>query len=92
MRKSIQNVDVIVHKLEPALIRATNYRLKVVREKQGKRKKIVERQKTKAMIAKCQRVRRRIGLSSEKKENDESNTGDETDPNQAGNIKNPLQL
>ncbi len=44
------------------------------------------------MVAKCQRARRGISLSNEEEENYESNTGDETDPDQVDNDKNPLQL
>ena len=75
-----------------ALIYATNHRLKLVREKQWKREEIVERQKTEIMAARCQRARRGICLSSEEEENYKSDTRDETDPDQAGNDKNPLQL
>ena len=32
MKKGIQNVDAVARKLRPALIRATNHRLKVARE------------------------------------------------------------
>ena len=53
---------------------------------------MVKRRKTKAMAARCQRARREISLSREKEENYESDTGDETDPDQAGNDKNLLQL
>ena len=74
------------------MIRATNHRLEVAREKEQKREEIVERRKTKAMAAKCQRTRERISLSSEEKKNYESDTGDETNPDQASNNKNPLQL
>ena len=42
---------------------------------------MVKRGKTKAIIVKCQKTRRRISLSNEEKENYESNTKDETDPN-----------
>ena len=43
MEKNIQNVDVIVCKLRPVLIRATNYKLKVVKENQQKKERIQER-------------------------------------------------
>ena len=52
----------------------------------------MKRQKTEAMAAKCQKARRGISLSSEREENYKSDTKDETDPDQAGNDKNLLQL
>ena len=92
MKKDIRNTDVIPGKLRPALIRATNHRLKVAREEQRKREEIVEKRKIKTMTARCQRAREGINSSSKKEENYESNTGDKTDPDQAGNDKNSLQL
>ena len=74
------------------MIRATNERLEVARKKRQKKEKIVEKQKIEAMATRCQRGRGRISLSSEEKENYESDTGDKTDPNQVGNDKNLLQL
>ncbi len=53
---------------------------------------MIKRQKTEAIAAKCQRVRGEISLSSEEEENYESDTGDETDPDQADNNKNLLQF
>ncbi len=53
---------------------------------------MVERRKTEAMAAKRRRARGGISLSSEEEENYESDTGDETDPDQADDNKNPLQL
>ncbi len=44
------------------------------------------------MATKRQKARGGISLSSEEKENYESDTGDETDPDQVDNDKNPLQL
>ena len=44
------------------------------------------------MAAKRQRAKGGISLSSEKKENYESDIGDETDTDQANNNENPLQL
>ena len=92
MKKSIQNADAVACKLRPALIKATNHSLKVTRKKQRKSEEMMERQKTKAIAARRQRTRRRISLSSEKEENYESDIRDKTDPDQAGNDKNPLQL
>ena len=67
MEKGIQNADAIACKLRSASIRVTNYRLEVIRKKQRKRKEMIEKWKIKAIAAKCQRVKRRISLSSEKK-------------------------
>ena len=53
---------------------------------------MVEKQKTKAMATKRQRAREEISWSSKKEENYESDTRNKTDPNQASNNKNPLQL
>ena len=53
---------------------------------------MVERQKIEAMAARCQRARGGISLSSKEEENYESDTGDKTDSDPAGNDKNPLQL
>ena len=74
------------------MIRVTNHRLEVVREKQWKWKEMVEKRKTKAIAARRQRIRGGISLSSEKKENYERDIKDKTDPDQIGNDKNPLQL
>ncbi len=52
----------------------------------------MERWKTEAMVAKCQRARGGINSSSREEENYESNTRDKTDPDQAGDDENPLQL
>ena len=51
---------------------------------------MMEKRKTKAMAAKHRKDRREISLSSEEKGNYESNTKDDTDPDQADN-KYPLQ-
>ena len=53
---------------------------------------MVERRKTEAMAAKHQRVRGGRSLSSEEEEIYESDTGDETDPDQANNDKSLLQF
>ena len=92
MEKGIQNIDVVVHKVWLTLIKATNHKWEVAREKQQKRKEMVEKRKIKAMVVRRQRVRGGISLSSEKKENYESDTRQKTDPDQAGNNKNLLQL
>ncbi len=53
---------------------------------------MVDKQKIEAIFAKRRKARGGISLSNEEKENYESDTRDETDPNQAGNDKNPIQL
>ncbi len=53
---------------------------------------MIERRKTEAMAARGQRARRGISLSNKEEEKYESNTRDETDPNQIGNDENLLQL
>ena len=53
---------------------------------------MVEKEKTKAMAARRQKAKRGISLSNEEEENYENDTGDETDPDQANNDKNLLQL
>ena len=92
IEKGIQNADVVAHKLRPASIKATNHRLEVAREEQWKKEEMVEKQKTEAMAVRRQRARRGISLSSKEEENYESDTRDKTDPDQAGDDKNPLQL
>ncbi len=52
----------------------------------------MKKQKIKAMSMKCQRARGRICLFSEEEKNYKSDTGDKTDPDEADNNKNPLQL
>ena len=91
MDKGIKNANTSACKLGSALIKTTNYRLKVAREERRKKEKIVERRKTKAIIAKCQRAKGGISLSSEEKESYESDSKDEIDLDQA-NDKYPLQL
>ena len=53
---------------------------------------MVESQKTEAMVARCQRARGGINLSSEEEKNYESDTRDETNPDQVNIDKNLLQL
>ena len=72
------------------MTKATNHRLKVAREKGQKREEIVKKQKIKAMVAKCQKARGGIGLSSKKEGNYENDTRNKTDPDQV-NDKYPLQ-
>ena len=89
MEKSIRNTDAVAHKLGPTLIRAINNRLEAVKEEKQKREEMMERRKAEAIAAKRRRARRGISLSSE--EEDESDIGDDTDPDQA-NDKYLLQL
>ena len=88
MEKSIRNADVITRKLKLASTRATNDRLEAAKKKKQKKEEMIERRKAKAMAAKQRRVRGEMSLSSEKE--DKSDTGDNTDPDQADN-KYPLQ-
>lgn len=74
MKKDIKNVDIVVRKLLPALIRAINHKLEVIRKK---------RQKMEVVVVKCQKVKGRISLSNEEKENYKSNTWDEINHDQA---------
>ena len=53
---------------------------------------MVERWKTEAMAMRCQRARKGISLFIEEEENHENNIEDKTDPDQASNDKNLLQL
>ena len=89
MEKGIRNADTIARKLGPASTRTTNDRLEAVRKKRRKKEEMMERRKAEAMAAKRHRARGGISLSS--KEEDESDTGDDTDPDQA-NDKYPFQL
>ena len=89
MKKSIKNADAVAYKLRPVSTRATNNRLEATREEKWKIEEMIKRRKAEVMAAKRCRARRRIILSSEKK--DKNDTGDDTDPDQA-NDKYPLQL
>ena len=89
MEKDIKNADAVARKLGPASIRATNDRLEAAREERRKREEMMERRKAEPMAAKRRRARGEISLSGEKK--DESDTRDDTDPDQA-NDKYLLQL
>ena len=81
MEKDIRNTDTVAHKLRPASTRATNDKLKAAKEERQKRKEMIERQKAKAMVAKW--CKARGGISSSSKKEDESDTGDDTDLDQA---------
>ncbi len=88
IEKGIKNANAVIRKLEPASTRATNQRLEVAGVERRKREEMMERRKIEVMVAKCQRAKKEISLSSEEEENYESNTGDETDLNQADGDKN----
>ena len=89
MEKGIRNADVVARKLGPGSIRATNDRLEAVREERQNREEMIERRKAEAIAAK--RRRARGGFSSSSEEENESDTGDDTHPDQA-NDEYPLQL
>ena len=78
MEKGTRNADAVTHKLESASTRATNDRLKTVREDRRKKEEIIEKRKAEALAAKRRRARGRISLFSE--EEDKNDTGDDTDP------------
>ncbi len=92
MKKDRKNLNVVTCKLEPALTRGTNPRLEVSREERQKREKMVERRKIEAMVAKYQKSKERISLSSKEEKNYESNTRDKTDQDQDNNDENSLEL
>ena len=89
IEKGIRNADTIARKLGPASTRATNNRLEVARKARRKKEEIKERRKAEAIAEKRRRARGGMSLSSEKE--DESNTKNDTDPDQAED-KYPLQL
>lgn len=82
MEKSKKNTYAVACKLRRALIRVTNHRLEVLREKKRKSKEIVKRQKTKAIAIKHQRPRQEISIFSDKKGNDKNDIRDEIDLDQ----------
>ena len=63
------------------MIKATNHKFEVTKKEKRKREEIVKRRKTEAIITKRCKNREEISLSSEKEENYDSNTVDDTDPN-----------
>ena len=91
IEKSTQNTDVIAYKFRPALIRATNHKLKDAKKEKQKTEEIVERRKTEVLAAKHCRARKGISLSSTENGNYENDIEDDTDPDQADD-KYPLQL
>lgn len=85
IERDIKNVDVVACKLELTLTRVTNYRLEITGKENQKKEEMIKKWKTEAITVKCQRVRESICLFSEEKENFDSDTEDEIDPNQADN-------
>ena len=81
MEKGIKNANAFTCKLELALTRAFNERLKVTKKKRQKKEKTMEKWKTEAMAVRRQRAKRAISLFREKQENYESDTKDKMDPN-----------
>lgn len=59
------------------LIKVTNHRLEVIKEKGQTKEEMVEKRKTEAIVAKQHRAREEINLYS--KEKDESDTKDDID-------------
>ena len=53
---------------------------------------MVQKRKTEAMAAKCQRAKGGMSLSNKEEENYERDTKDKTNSDQAGNNKNQLQF
>ena len=53
---------------------------------------MMKKRKTETMAARRQRARGGISLSNEEEKNYKSDTENETNPDQAGNNKNPLQF
>ena len=91
IHKGIENADIVVHKPGTALTKATNHRLEVARKMRQKRDEMMERRKIEAMSARRQRARRRISFFSKEERSYKSDTGDETDLDQADN-KYPLSF
>ena len=89
MEKDIKNADAVARKLGPASTRTINNRFEAVREKRRKKEEMMERRKAEAMAAKQRRARKQISFSS--KEEDKSDTGDDTDLDQV-NDEYLLQL
>lgn len=83
MTKSIKNVNAVTSKLKLALTRTTNHKLEMAQKKQRKGEEMVERWKGEAMAAKCCKDKRGFSLSSGEEKNHESDTENDTDPDQA---------
>lgn len=89
IEKGIKNTNAITYKLELALTKITNYRFEVAREEKQKKEEILKKQRTKAIVAKRQRIKKEISLSNKEEENYKSDIRDKTDSNQA-NDEYPL--
>lgn len=53
IEKDIRNTDAVIRKLRSILIYTTNYRLEVAREEKRKKEDMIEKRKSKVMVAKC---------------------------------------
>lgn len=82
MAKGIKNANAVTYKLKLASIKIINHRLKIVKKEQCKRKKMIKKQKTETMIAKCCKDGRKISLSRKKERNHRSDIRDNTNPDQ----------
>ena len=80
IEKNIRNADAIACKLGPSLTRTTNNRLEVFIVKRQKKEEMKKKQKAKAMTVK--RCRARGGMGSFIKKEDESDSGNDTNPDQ----------
>lgn len=76
MEKDLQNAVVIVYKHKRALIKVINQRLEIAKEKIWK---------VDAIGTKRCKAKKRIGLFGKEEGNNESDIGDEIDPNQFNN-------
>lgn len=79
MKKDIKDMDTFAYRIRPALTKAINDKLEVVRERKWKREEIMEKRKAKAIAAKQCKARGEISLSNRKK--NESDIGDDMDLN-----------
>ena len=82
-KKGIKNADTVACKLGPASTRATDDKLDAAKEKKRKKEEMIERWKAEAIAVKQYRARGRMSLFSE--EEDESDTKNDTNPNQTNN-------
>lgn len=83
IKKSISNVDTVICKLKPILIKVTNLKLENARKK-SKKKKIREKPKIKAITVKYYKTQKRINLFNIKK-NYKNIIKDKIDLNKANN-------
>lgn len=78
IEKSIKNVDTVASKLRPTLIKVKNHSLVFVGKKKQKSEEIIKKQKTKAMVTKQYRGKRRISFYNKK--NKKSDIKNNLDP------------